>query len=44
MEVYIASNMPTDYPLKLQKPSTVSDRVRTTAETFILDSGIGETV
>jgi len=44
MKVFVASNMPTDYPSKLQKPSTVSDRVRTTAETFILDSGIGEDV
>jgi len=44
MKVYIASNMPTDYPYKLQKPSTVNDRVRDTAETFILDSGIGDDV
>jgi len=33
--------MPTAYPHKLQKPSTVSERVRDTAETFIFDSGIG---
>jgi len=36
--------MPTSYPKKLQKPSTISDRVRNTAETFILDSGIGDDV
>lgn len=44
MRVFVASNMPTDYPWKLQKPSTVSDRVRDTAEHFILDSGIGDDV
>lgn len=36
--------MPTTYPHKLQKPSTVSDRVRDTADEFILDSGIGDDV
>jgi len=36
--------MPTDYPYKLQKPSTVNERVRSTADEFILDSGIGEDV
>jgi len=44
MKVFVASNMPTDYPWKLQKPSTVNDRVRDTAETFIMDSGIGDDV
>ena len=44
MKVYIASNMPTDYPRKLQKPSTVNDRVRDTAKSFIMDSGIGDDV
>jgi len=44
MEVYVASNMPTDYPRKLQKPSTINDRVRDTAESFIMDSGIGDDV
>lgn len=43
-DVYVASAMPTAYPLKLQKPSTVSPRVRETAETFIMDSGIGDDV
>jgi len=44
MKVFVASAMPTDYPLKLQKPSTVSRRVRDIAEEFILDSGIGDDV
>jgi len=43
-DVFIASNMPTSYPYKLQKPSTVRDSVRDTADTFILDSGIGDNV
>jgi len=42
--VFVASAMPTDYPYKLQKPSTVSDRVRDTADCFIMDSGIGDDV
>jgi len=42
--VYVASDMPTSYPYKLQKPSTVNDRVRPTAESFIFDSGIGDDV
>lgn len=41
-DVYVASNIPTDYPRKLQKPSTVNDAVRDTAESFIYDSGIGD--
>jgi len=44
MKVFVASNMPTNYPRKLQKPSTVNQRVRETAETFIMDSGIGDSV
>jgi hypothetical protein len=44
MKVFVASNMPTTYPCKLQKPSTVSNRVRDTADEFILDSGIGDDV
>lgn len=39
--VFVASNLPTAYPHKLQKPSTVSDAVRESAEQFIMDSGIG---
>jgi hypothetical protein len=41
-DVYVASNIDTAYPRKLQKPSTVNDAVRDTAETFIFDSGIGD--
>lgn len=41
-DVYVASNIDTAYPRKLQKPSTVNDAVRDSAETFIFDSGIGD--
>lgn len=44
MKVYVASAMPTDYPRKLQKPSTAAARVRETADSYILDSGIGDDV
>ena len=44
MQVFVASNMPTAYPYKLQKPSTVNDRVINTADVFIMDSGIGDEV
>lgn len=40
-QVFIASNLPTGYPFKLQKPATLTESVRETAESFILDSGIG---
>jgi len=42
--VFVASNMATDYPYKLQKPSTINDKVRATATDFIMDSGIGDEV
>ena len=42
--VFVASNMPTGYPYKLQKPSTANERVRPTADVFIFDSGIGDEV
>lgn len=41
VRVYVASDIPTSYPYKLQKPSTVRYAVRDTAESFIFDSGIG---
>jgi len=41
VDVYVASAIETDYPRKLQKPSTVRTAVRDTAESFIMDSGIG---
>lgn len=44
MKVFVASAMPTSYPYKLQKPSTITPRVRNTADEFILDSGIGDDV
>lgn len=43
-EFFVASNIPHGYPLKLQKPSTASQRVRDTAEVYIMDSGIGDDV
>ena len=43
-KVFVASNMATNYPRKLQKPGTVNERVRNSAETFIMDSGIGDDV
>lgn len=41
-DFYVASNIPQGYPLVLQKPATASARIRATAETYILDSGIGD--
>jgi hypothetical protein len=43
-KVFVASNLATDFPRKLQKPSTINQRVRETAETYIMDSGIGDDV
>ena len=42
--VYVASAMATDYPYKLQKPSTIRQEIRDTADSYILDSGIGDEV
>lgn len=39
---FVASNLPTHYPYKLQKPSTASHDIRQRTETYILDSGIGD--
>jgi len=44
VSVYVASDNPTSYPRKLQKPATASSAVRETAATYILDSGIGDDV
>jgi hypothetical protein len=41
-DFFVASNIPHDYPLVLQKPATASATIRETAETYILDSGIGD--
>lgn len=44
MKLFVASAMKTDYPYKLQKPSTITQPIRDTAEEFIFDSGIGDDV
>lgn len=41
VDIYIPSNMPYEYPYKLGKPSYARQGIRSTAETFIMDSGIG---
>jgi len=41
IDVYVASNMPYAYPYKLVKPEHVGNRVVDSAETVIMDSGIG---
>jgi len=41
-DFYTASNLAHGYPRKLQKPATASRNIRETAETYILDSGIGD--
>lgn len=43
-KVFVASAMPTSFPRKLQKPSTIRSAVRDTADEFIMDSGIGDDV
>ncbi len=42
IDVYIASNMPYEYPYKLVKPEHVTQTVVDSAETVIMDSGIGD--
>jgi len=41
IDVYVASNMPYDYPYKLVKPEHVSQEIVDSAKTVIMDSGIG---
>jgi len=41
IDVYVASNMPYEYPYKLVKPSHVAPQVANSCETLIMDSGIG---
>jgi len=41
IDVYVASNMPYNYPYKLVKPEHVSQSIVDSAETVIMDSGIG---
>jgi len=40
IDIYVASNMPYPYPYKLGKPEHVSERIRESSTTFIMDSGI----
>lgn len=40
IDVYVASNMPYDYPYKLVKPAHVAPQVANSCETLIMDSGI----
>ena len=40
IDVYIASNMPYQYPYKLVKPAHVTEAVAESCETLIMDSGI----
>jgi len=42
IDVYIASNMPYEYPYKLVKPQHVSRGIAESADTLIMDSGIGD--
>lgn len=44
IDVYVASNMPYEYPYKLVKPEHVTKSVVNSAETVIMDSGIGDDV
>jgi len=44
IDIYIPSNMPYEYPYKLGKPSYAKQYIRESAETYILDSGIGDDV
>lgn len=44
IDVFVASDMPYEYPYKLVKPEHVSAGVVESAETVIMDSGIGDDV
>jgi hypothetical protein len=44
IDVYVASNMPYSYPYKLVKPEHVTQGIVDSAETVIMDSGIGDDV
>lgn len=41
IDVYVASNMPYEYPYKLVKPEHVTPKVAQSCDTLIMDSGIG---
>jgi hypothetical protein len=40
IDVYVASNMPYEYPYKLVKPEHVSQEIADSADVLIMDSGI----
>ena len=42
LDVYVASNMPYEYPHKLVKPKNASPSVVNSAEVVMMDSGIGD--
>ena len=42
IDVFVASNMPYTYPYKLVKPEHVTQEIVNSAETVIMDSGIGD--
>lgn len=44
VDVYVASNMPYEYPLKLVKPEHVTPKVVESCDTLIMDSGIGDDI
>lgn len=44
IDVFVASNMTYEYPYKLVKPSHVAPQVVDSAETVIMDSGIGDDI
>jgi len=41
-DVFVASELAHNYPLVLQKPANATRKIRETADTYILDSGIGD--
>ena len=44
LDVYVASNMPYEYPYKLVKPKNVSPSVIDSADVVMMDSGIGDDI
>jgi len=42
IDIYVASNMPYEYPYKLMKPDHAAARVANSCSTLIMDSGIGD--
>lgn len=44
LDVYVASNMPYEYPYKLVKPKHVTPSIIDSADVIIMDSGIGDEI